>query len=69
MVPPFVGVAQTVFLVKRVCVPCHKSRFDENGENDEFAIYPLKTRASLLKPPKRMKMTKMGGCHLGKGMV
>ena len=34
-------------------------RFDENGENDEFAFYPLKTRASLIRPPKTTKMTKM----------
>ena len=32
-----------------------RGRFDENGENDEFAFYPLKTRASLLRPPKTMK--------------
>ena len=38
-------------------------RFDESGENDEFAVYPLqlKTRASLLRPPKTTKMTKMAG--------
>ena len=29
-----------------------RGRFDENGENDEFAFYPLKTRASLLRPRK-----------------
>ena len=32
-------------------------RFDENGEDDEFAFYPLKRRASLLRPPKTTKMT------------
>ena len=35
--------------------------FDENDENDEFTFYPLKTRASLLRPPKTTKMTKMAG--------
>ena len=34
-------------------------RCDENGENDEFSFYPLKTRASLLRTPKTTKMTKM----------
>ena len=29
--------------------------WDKNGENDEFAFYPLKIRASLLRPPKRRK--------------
>ena len=38
-----------------------RGRFDENGENDEFAFYSLKTRASLLRPPKTTKMTKMAG--------
>ena len=33
-----------------------RGRFDENGENDEVAFYPLKTRASLLKRPKMTKM-------------
>ena len=47
------GVAQTVFLVNHGFVPMPKrGRFDENGENDEFAFYPLKTRASLLRPLK-----------------
>ena len=58
---PIVGVAQTVFLVNRVFVPCQKGHFDENGENDEFAVYPLKTRVWLLRPPKTTKMTKMAG--------
>ena len=34
-----------------------RGRFDENGENDEFAFCPLKTRVSL-RPPKTMKVTK-----------
>ena len=55
-------VAQTVFLVNRLFVPCQKrARFDENGENDEFAFYPLKTMVSLLRPPQTTKMTKMAG--------
>ena len=63
------GVAQTVFLVNRVFVPCQKrGHFDENGENDEFAFYPLKTRVWLLRPPKTTKTTKMG-VSLRKSMV
>ena len=52
------GVAQTVFLVNRVFVPCQKGAFFlfENRENDEFAFYLLKTRASLFRPPKTTKM-------------
>ena len=50
------GVAQTVFLS-----PAKRGRFDENGENDEFTFYPLKTGVSLLGPPKTTKMTKMAG--------
>ena len=51
-----------MFLVNRFFCPLPKrGRFDENGENDEFALYPLKTRASLLRPPKTTKMTKMAG--------
>ena len=38
-----------------------KGRFDENGENDEFAFCPLKTRASLPRSPKTMITTKMAG--------
>ena len=50
------------FLVNRVFVPCPKrGRFDENGDNNESACYPLKTRASLLRPLKTTKMTKMAG--------
>ena len=53
------GVAQTVFLGKPCFYPLPKrGRLDENGENDEFAFYPLKTRASLLKPPKTTKIAK-----------
>ena len=55
-------LAQTVFLGKPCFCPLpnfKRGRFDENGENDDFAFYPLKTRASLLRPPKTTKMTKM----------
>ena len=48
-----------MFLVNHVLPK--RGRFDENGENDEFAFYPMKTRASLLRPPKATKMTKMAG--------
>ena len=55
------GGTNCVFLSKRpLFVPLPKRGcFDENGENDEFAFYPLKTRASLLRPPKTTKMTHM----------
>ena len=53
-----IGVAQTVFLVNRVFVPYQKGSFWRNGENDKFAFYPLKTRASLHRP---LKTTKMAG--------
>ena len=50
------GVAQTVFLVNRVFVPCRKGGvLTKNGENDETGLYPLKTRASLLRPRKQRK--------------
>ena len=50
------GVEQTVLLVKHDFCPLPKrGRFDENGENDGFAFYPLKARASLLRPPKTTK--------------
>ena len=55
------GGTNRVFGKPCLC-PCqNRGRFDENGENDEFAFYPLKTRASLLRPPKTPKMTKMAG--------
>ena len=55
-------VAQTVSLASRVFVSCQKEgRFDKNGEKDDFAFYPLKTRALLLRPPKTTKVTKMAG--------
>ena len=44
-----------------LCPVSKRGRFDESGENDECAFYPLKTRASLLRPPKTTKMTKMAG--------
>ena len=50
-----------VFGRPRFCPLPKKGLFDENGENDEFAFYPLKTRALLLRPPKTTKMTKMAG--------
>ena len=52
-----------MFFVSKPCfcpVP-KRGCFDENGENDEFAFYPLKTRASLFRPPKTTKMAKMVG--------
>ena len=48
----FRGGANRVFGKPCSCPPPKKGRFDENGENDEFAFYPLKRRASLLRPPK-----------------
>ena len=52
-------------LVNRSCPLPKGGRFDENGENDEFAFYPLKTRASLLETPKN---DENGGCRSDKGI-
>ena len=58
--PPNIGVAQTVFLAKPCFCPVpERGSWDENGDNDGFAFYPLKTSASLLRPPKMKKMTKI----------
>ena len=56
-----VGVAQRVFGKPCFCPLPKRGRFDENGENDEFAFYALKTRVWLLTPLKTTKMTKMAG--------
>ena len=60
---PAPGSKKLKTLSKKVFCPLKpkRGRFDENGENDKFAFYPLKTRASLLRPPKTTKMTKMAG--------
>ena len=57
----FRGGTNRVFGKPCFCPLPKRDRLDENGENDEFAFNPLKTRASLLRPPKTMKMTKMAG--------
>ena len=53
------GRTNRVFGKPCFCTLPKRGRFDENGENDEFAFYPLKTRVSLLRPPQTTKMTKM----------
>ena len=55
------GGTNRVFGKPCFCPLPKRGRFDENGENDEFAFYPLKARVSLLRPPKTTKMTKMAG--------
>ena len=55
------GRTNGVFGKPCFCPLPKRGRFDENGENDEFAFYPLKTRVWLLRPPKTTKMTKMAG--------
>ena len=55
------GGTNRVFGKPCFCPLQKRGRFDENGENDESAFYPLKTRASLLGPPKTTKMTQMPG--------
>ena len=55
------GGTNSVFGKPCFCPLPKRGRFDENGENDEFAFYPLKTRASLLTPPRSTKMTNMAG--------
>ena len=55
------GSTNRVFGKPCFCPLPKRGHFDENGENDEFAFYPLKTRVWLLRFPKTMKMTKMAG--------
>ena len=55
------GGTNRVFGEPCFCPLPKRGRFDENGESDEFAFYPLKTRVWLLRPPKTTKMTKMAG--------
>ena len=57
----FRGGTNRVFGKPCFCPLPKRARFDENGENDEFAFYPLKTMASLFRPPQTTKMTKMAG--------
>ena len=45
-----------------------KGQSDENGENDEFAFYPLKIRASLFPPLQTTKMMKMVGVTQAKAL-
>ena len=55
--PLISGWHKPCFLVNRVFVPLPKrGHLDKNSKNDEFAFYPLKTRASLLRPTKTTKM-------------
>ena len=55
------GRTNRVFGKPCFCPLPKRGHFDENGENDEFAFYPVKTRVWLLRPPKTTKMTKMAG--------
>ena len=50
------GRTNRVFGKPCFCPLPKRGHFDENGENDEFAFYPLKTRVWLLRPPKTTKM-------------
>ena len=50
------GGTNRVFGTPCFCPLPKGGRFDENGENDEVAFYPLKTGVSLLRPPKTTKM-------------
>ena len=60
------GGTNCVFGKPCFCPLPTRGRFDENGENDEFAFYPLKTRVLLLGPLKTTKMTKMAGATQAK---
>ena len=42
-----------------------RGRCDENGENDEFAFCPLKTRVFAPPIPENDKNDENGGCHSG----
>ena len=55
------GGTNRVFGKPCFCPLPERGRFDENGENDEFAFYPPKTRVLLVRPPTTTKMTKMAG--------
>ena len=55
------GGTNRVFGKPYFCPVPQRGRFDGNGKNDEFAFYPLKTRASLVRPPKTTKTTRMEG--------
>ena len=48
----FQGGTNRVFGKPCFCPLPKRGRFDENGDNGEFAFYPLKTRASLSDPRK-----------------
>ena len=50
------GQGNRVFGKPCFCSVPNRGCFDENGENDEFAFYPLKTQASLFKHPKTTKI-------------
>ena len=53
------GGTNRVFGKPCFCPLPKRGRFDESCENDEFTFRPLKTRASLLRPPKMTRMTKI----------
>ena len=48
-----------------LCPLPKRGRFDESGENDEFAFYPLKTGF----PSENNENDENGRCRSGKGMV
>ena len=43
--------------------PAKKEPFDENGENDEFAVYPLKNKGFAPQTPENDENI---GCHSAK---
>ena len=55
------GGTSRVFGKPCFCPLPKRGCFDENGKSDEFTFYPLKTRASLLKPPKTTRMIQKTG--------
>ena len=67
---------KVIIRVGTTCVfgkPCFcplpkRGRFDESGENDEFAFYPLRTRV-WFENDRNDKNDEIGGCHSGKGLV
>ena len=63
------GGTNRVFGKPCLCPLPKRGRFDENGENDEFAFYPLKTRVFAPQTPENNENAENGGCHSGKGMV
>ena len=65
------GVAQTVFLVNRVSVPCQKGAvLTKKAKKWRICILPTENKGFFaLQTPENDENCENGGCHSGKGMV